>query len=37
VVRGFADISNYDKGYLRDFNLGTDFYIPLSFTEEYER
>lgn len=36
VVRGFADLSDYSKGYLRDFNLGTGFYIPLSFMEEYK-
>jgi hypothetical protein len=36
VVRGLADLSDYNKGYLRDFNLGVNFYIPLSITEEYK-
>jgi len=31
VVRGFSDLSDYNKGYLQDFNLGSAFYIPLSY------
>ena len=37
VIKGFADLNDYNKGYLRDFNIGSDFYIPLSFLEEYNR
>lgn len=28
VIRGWKDINDYGKGYLRDFNLGASFYIP---------
>jgi hypothetical protein len=34
VVRGLKDSNNYSRGFLRDFNLGAEFYIPLSFREE---
>jgi len=32
VIRGWKDENDYSKGYLRDFSIGTQFYIPLSFT-----
>jgi hypothetical protein len=32
VVRGFKDLNDYSKGYLRDFNIGSKFYIPLSYS-----
>lgn len=33
IVRGLKDLNDNKKGFLRDFNLGTNFYIPLSFKE----
>ncbi|GAA6530116.1 hypothetical protein LPYR103PRE_20890 [Segatella asaccharophila] len=34
VVRGYKDLDDYSKGFSRDFNLGSSFYIPLSFIEK---
>jgi hypothetical protein len=33
IIRGYKDLDDYDKGFSRDFNLGSSFYIPLSFIE----
>jgi hypothetical protein len=32
VIRGWKNVNDYGKGYLRDFSLHSKFYIPLSFT-----
>jgi len=33
VIRAVKDLDDYSKGFLRDFNIGATFYIPLSTSE----
>jgi len=33
VIRGWKNLNNYHEGYLRDFNIGSIFFIPLSYSE----